>query len=185
MPYKASYHSYDVFFVARGFQMQAVRCSQDGTCTWLQLGADLAHYPSLTRFPRTKKFLQTGSMTVSQHAKKASTPTSSSRGAQFDSFSRSQGPVSETFFSRASSVIFSNFSRSWTRDALGAVPYYIWQNDHAPMLAWLSYGQRDYVWTLPKTQQFHTNWTARFSVGGRPLARIFGPCPLWGLQLLD
>ena len=29
-PYKALQHSYDVFFVARGFQMQAVRFSQDG-----------------------------------------------------------------------------------------------------------------------------------------------------------
>ncbi len=45
MPYKASQHSYDVFFVARGSQMQTVRCSQDGTCTWLQLGAEFGPLP--------------------------------------------------------------------------------------------------------------------------------------------
>ncbi len=47
MPNKASQHSYDVFFVARGFQMQAVRCSQDGKCS-------LARYPSRTRLPQAK-----------------------------------------------------------------------------------------------------------------------------------
>ncbi len=44
-PYKALQHSYDVFFVARGFQMQAVRCTQDGMCTWFQLGAEFGPLP--------------------------------------------------------------------------------------------------------------------------------------------
>ncbi len=45
-------------------------------------------YPSRTRFRTLRIFLHTSSMTVSQHAWKASTP----RGVQFDSFSRSQEP---------------------------------------------------------------------------------------------
>ncbi len=42
------------------------------------------------------------------------------------------------------------------------------------MPAWLTEGQLDYFGTSPKSQQLHTDWTARFSVGGRPAARIFG-----------
>ncbi len=53
MPYKASQHSYGIVFVAMGFQMQAVRCSQDGACTWL---LSLAHYPSGTKLPQIKLF---------------------------------------------------------------------------------------------------------------------------------
>ncbi len=56
MPYKTSQNSYDVCLVARGFQMQAVRCSLDDTCTWLQLGAEFCPLPSQTRFPKTKNF---------------------------------------------------------------------------------------------------------------------------------
>ncbi len=38
------------------------------------------------------------------------------------------------------------------------------------------------------TQQLHTEWTAHFSVGGRPLARIFGPartedCNSWSKMI--
>ncbi len=88
MPYKASHHSYGVFLVARGFQMQAMRCTQDGTCTCLQLGAEFGPLLQPDQTSADYTILPTGSMAVSQHDRKASTP----RGAQFDSFSRSQGP---------------------------------------------------------------------------------------------
>ncbi len=83
--------------------------------------------------------------------------------------------VTQTFFSRTCRILFSNFSRTWIRDALGAVPCYNWQKDHVPMPAWLTEGQRDYVRLLPKSQQLNTDWAAHFSVGGRLPARIFGP----------
>ncbi len=92
--------------------------------------------------------------------------------------------VSEKFFSRTCHIFFSNLSQTWTRDALGAVPWYNWQNYHVLMLAWLTDGQRDYFRTPPKSQQFRTDWTAYFSVGCRPPARILCPastedCNVW------
>jgi hypothetical protein len=88
MPCKASQHSYDVWSVARGFQMQAVRCYLDGTCTRLQIGAEFGPLPQQDQASAVKVFLHTCSMTVFQHALKASTPG----GAQFDSFILSQRP---------------------------------------------------------------------------------------------
>ncbi len=101
---------------------------------------------------------------------------------------RNHFSVSETFFSRTCLILFSNFSRTRTRDALGAVPCYNWQNNHVPMPAWLSDGQRDYFRTPPKSQQLHTDWTAHFSVCCHPPARILGPartedCNSWSKMI--
>ncbi len=89
--------------------------------------------------------------------------------------------VSKTFFSRTCHILSSNFSRTWIRDASGAVPCYDWQKDHVPMPVWLTAGQRDdfgfKFGTTPKSQQLHTDWTAHFSVCGH--------WPHWGLQLLE
>ncbi len=43
------------------------------------------------------------------------------------------------------------------------------------MPAWLTEGQGDDFGTTPKSQQLHAYWTAHFSVGCSPPARIFGP----------
>ncbi len=96
--------------------------------------------------------------------------------------------VTKTFFSRVCRILFSNFSPTWIRDALDVVPCYNWQNYHVPMPAWLTEGQRDDVRTPPKSQQLHTDWTAHFSVGGRPPARILGPgstedCNSWSKMI--
>jgi hypothetical protein len=68
--------------------MQAVRLNLDGTCTRLYLGAEFGPQPQPDQAFTDSVFLHTGSMTASQHARKASIP----RGAQFDCFSLSQGP---------------------------------------------------------------------------------------------
>ncbi len=68
--------------------MQAVRCYLDGTCTGLQLGDEFGPLPQPDQASTDYVFLYTGSMTVYQHARKASTPG----GAQFDSFNLYQGP---------------------------------------------------------------------------------------------
>ncbi len=74
---KASHHSYDIFCLFWGFQMQAVLWYLDSTCTWLKWCAEFYPYPSRTRLPQTKHSL---------HALKAPAPGV----AQFDCFSLSQ-----------------------------------------------------------------------------------------------
>jgi hypothetical protein len=88
VPYKASQHSYGVFFVARGFQMQAVRCTQDGTCKRLQLGAEFGPLPQPDQASTDEIILHTCSMAVSQHDPKAR----ALKALNSDSFSRSQRP---------------------------------------------------------------------------------------------
>ncbi len=86
MPCKASQHSYDVCFVARGFQMQAVLCWRYVLMTSVRRWV----WPTTPAGPgfRRPSILQ-GCMTVTPHTRKASAPG----GAQFDSFSLSQGPA--------------------------------------------------------------------------------------------
>ncbi len=80
------------------------------------------------------------------------------------------------FFLLPVAFLFSKFSWTWIRDALGALPCYNWQKDHMPQPAWLTEGQRNHVGTTPKSQLLHTDWTAHLSVGSRPPARSFKAC---------
>ena len=78
-------HSYDVCFVARGFQMQAVPWC---TCTWLLLCAEFGPLPQPIQSSADQILLHTDSMTVSHHARKAPGPGV----AQYDSFGLCRDP---------------------------------------------------------------------------------------------
>ena len=54
-----------------------------------------------------------------------------------------EGYVSKTFFSLTCRILFSNFSRNWTHNTLGAAPCYNWQKEHVPTQAWFFYGDSE------------------------------------------